>query len=140
MENRINLNEKGGTALQVLSVLGSYLKRSLIEKELQHLVHLRLSQIEGDTDGHGIEIDGVIEATQIGPFLCALNVWEEAECFTPREKAALRWSEAVMGKKVDDGVYEAVRTILTDEELIDLTLLVTNWNTWSMVHTALNDQ
>lgn len=47
MEQRINAIEKGQDALKALAGFSAYLAKSSIEKNLQHLIEYRVSQING---------------------------------------------------------------------------------------------
>jgi hypothetical protein len=63
---------------------------------------------------------------------------EEVE-FDDRERAALAWTEAVTQvaeSHVPDDVYELVRPHFTEQELIDLTLAITNINAWNRLNIA----
>jgi alkylhydroperoxidase family enzyme len=66
--------------------------------------------------------------------LAAVVVWRETPFFTDRERAALEWTEAltlVSHGHVPDAVWEAVQPHFTEEEIVDLTLLVTSINSWN---------
>src|SRR5690606_8134559 len=116
-----------------------YLKDAKIEKKLQELVEFRVSQINGCIhclDMHYKEAreNGVSEQQ-----LYALNAWREATIYSERERAALAWAEAVTACNVSDGVYEEVKEQFTDEELIDLTLVVSSINTWNRINIAFTE-
>src|SRR5690606_23099623 len=58
----------------------------------------------------------------------------ETSIYTDRERAALRWAEAVTRlehQRVSDDVYEHVRRHFSEQELIALTLLVVEINGWN---------
>ena len=58
-------------------------------------------------------------------------VWDEAMCFSAREKAALAWTEAVTlvaDTGVPDAVYERAQSQFSEQELVDLTLAITTIN------------
>jgi alkylhydroperoxidase family enzyme len=63
-----------------------------------------------------------------------LNAWREAPIYTPRERAALAWTEAVtlIGKNhVPDEVYEEARRQFSEKELVDLTAAIIAINGWN---------
>ena len=71
--------------------------------------------------------------------LAMINVWKEAEIFSPREQAALAWTEALTRNAdthVDDAEYEAVRAHFTEEEMVDLTWAILSINTWNRINVA----
>ena len=66
--------------------------------------------------------------------LYALNAWRETPFFTPRERAALEWTESltlVSQTHLPDDVYEAARKEFTENELVDLTYAVATINAWN---------
>ena len=104
--------------------------------EIGHLVTLRASQINGCAfcvDMH------VKEATMHGERPLRLHhvaIWRESTLFSPRERAALAWTEIltqIPAQGVPDDVYERVRTQLSEKELSDLTFLVMSINAWNRV-------
>jgi AhpD family alkylhydroperoxidase len=71
--------------------------------------------------------------------LSAVAVWRDTPFFTPRERAALAWTEAVteLGREgVPDDVYDAVRARFDDAELVKLTLAIVAINGWNRLNVA----
>lgn len=139
MSIRINAFEKGKGAFKALFGLSAYLNNSSLEKNLIELVDYRVSQINGCAyclDMHSKDLRHGGETEQR---IYLLSAWRETELYTPREKAALAWAEAVTelkDRQVSDEVYEAARKEFSDEELVDLTLAVTMINTWNRFNVA----
>ncbi|WP_119079221.1 carboxymuconolactone decarboxylase family protein [Chitinophaga alhagiae] len=136
MEQRINFQEKGPGAIKTLFHIGAYLKRSLIEVPLQELVSFRVSQINGCAyclDMHSKDARSHGETEQR---LYALSAWRETAFFTTRERAALAWAEAVTACHIPDDIYIRVKEQFTDEELVDLTLVVASINSWNRFNIA----
>lgn len=139
MEQRVNLMEKGKKALGVVYGLTTYLSKSTIEKNLQELVEYRVSQINGCAyclDMHSKDLRHGGETEQR---IYLVSAWRETDLYTPREKAALAWAEAVTRlerQEVPDEVYEFAKKEFTDEELVDLTLVVAAINTWNRFNIA----
>ncbi len=105
---------------------------------LVDLVFLRASQLNGC--GFCLEMH-VVEALERGESherLHALPVWRESARFTPREKAALAWTERVtrVADGISDADYEAARAHFTDAELVELTHAVGVINTWNRLNVA----
>lgn len=66
--------------------------------------------------------------------LYAVTIWKEAPFFTPRERAALAWTDAVTQVSADhvpDEVYQAVREQFDEKQLVDLTMAVIAINSWN---------
>lgn len=139
MEPRINLMEKGKRVLTPVFGITAYLNKSSIEKNLLELVEYRVSQINGCAyclDMHSKDLRHGGESEQR---IYLLSAWRETDLYTPREKAALAWAEAVTkleGQQVADDVFEIAKKEFSDEELVDLTLAVTAINTWNRFNIA----
>ena len=65
--------------------------------------------------------------------------FRESDRYSPREKAALAWTEAVTlvaQTHVPDAVYDTARSQLSEAELTDLTYLVAAINAWNRLAIA----
>lgn len=136
METRINAFEKGQKALSTLFAITGYIKKSELEKSLLDLVDFRVSQINSCAyclDMHSKEALATGETPQR---LFGLSAWRETPFYTSRERAALAWAEAVTACQVHDDVYAIAKNEFSDEELIDLTLVITTINTWNRFNLA----
>ena len=139
MSARINAFEKGKGAFRALFGINAYLNKSSLEKNLIELIDYRVSQINGCAyclDMHSKDLRHGGETEQR---IYMISAWRETDLYTPREKAALAWAEAVTALKdreVSDDLYEVVRKEFSDEELVDLTLAVTMINTWNRFNVA----
>ena len=114
-------------------------EQSAIEEPLRDLVDVRASQLNGCAfclDMH------VKAATMHGERTLRLHhvaVWRESTLFSPRERAALAWTEIltrIPADGVPGDVYERVRSQLSEKELSDLTFLVMSINAWNRVNVA----
>jgi alkylhydroperoxidase family enzyme len=72
--------------------------------------------------------------------LYAVPVWRETPFFTPRERAALAWTEAVtvLGEHgVPAALFDEMREHFTERELADLSYAVIVINCWNRLSVAL---
>ena len=117
--------------------LGQYLQGCGLEESLLDLVNLRASQINGCAyclDMHWKDLRASGENEQR---LYSLDAWAECPYYTERERAALKWTEAVTliaDDRVPDELYEEVRPHFNDKELSDLTLAVVTINAWNRLN------
>jgi AhpD family alkylhydroperoxidase len=139
MTTRLNYQEQSPALLKKLVELNMAISTSSIEQSIRDLVDIRASQLNGCAfcvDMH------VKEATIHGerPLrLHHLAAWRESTLFSPRERAALAWTEILTNlpaQGVPDDVYDRVRTQLSEKELSDLTFLVMAINAWNRVNVA----
>ena len=136
MDQRLSLHQKGQNALKTVFATGSYLKKTSLELSLRELVDFRVSQINGCAyclDMHSKDARAHGETEQR---LYGLSAWRETPYYTDRERAALAWAEAVTACHVPDEVYNEAIQQFSEEELIDLTLAVSNINTWNRFNLA----
>ena len=123
--------------------LHEYLGQSGLEEPLLDLVYLRASQINGCAyclDMHWKDLRALGESEQK---LSMLEAWREAPGFSPREQAALAWTEAVTRVTdwhVPDAVYEQARAQFNDAELANLALAVVAINGWNRLNIAFRTE
>jgi AhpD family alkylhydroperoxidase len=124
-------------ALKPLFALSEYIRSSGIEHSLIELVQMRASQLNGCgycLDMHSKDARAAGETEQR---LYLLQVWREAPFYSVRERAALSWCEAVTRLDpihgVPDEVYEEARAQFSEEELIDLNMVVIAINSWNRI-------
>jgi len=114
--------------------LEKYVDASGLDHKLVLLMKMRASQINGCAyclDMHSIDARAAGETEQR---LYTLDAWRETPFFSDRERAALAWTEAitlVSETHVPDAVFEEVKKLFSDKEIIDLTIVVTTINMWN---------
>ena len=127
MEARIDWKSVSAGAVEAIGKLSEYVRASGLEESLIDLVDLRASQINGCAycvDMHTKDARARGETEQR---LYAVAAWRDAPFFTPRERAALAWTEAVTriaDKEISDELYEEARRHFGEKELVDLTVAV----------------
>jgi AhpD family alkylhydroperoxidase len=134
MQQRINAFEKGQAAFKALFGLGNYVNHCSIEKSLQELVKIRVSQINKCAYCLDMHWKDAKEKGETDQRMYGLSAWEESPYYTERERAALAWAEAVTACKVPDAVYEEVSAHFNEQEMIDLTMVATTINTWNRLN------
>jgi alkylhydroperoxidase family enzyme len=71
--------------------------------------------------------------------LLALDAWRETPFFTPRERAALQWTESMTNIQqghVPDAVFNEARAHFAEDELTKLSLAVVLINAWNRLAIA----
>jgi AhpD family alkylhydroperoxidase len=136
---RFNYAKVAPGVYDAMDALDRYVAACGIEESLLHLVRLRASQINGCAyciDMHWKDLRALGESEQR---LYALDAWRESPFYSPREQAALAWTEAVTlvaTSRIPDAVLNEVRPLFTDKELADLTLTVATINAWNRLSIA----
>ena len=131
---RFDYRQVAPAAYRALLGLETYVRGSGLEHSLLHLLKLRASYLNGCAycvDMHTKDARAEGETEQR---LYAVAVWRETPFFTPRERAAFAWTDAVtdVGRThVPDDVYGEVREHFTDVEIVNLTMAVILINGWN---------
>ncbi|WP_343829380.1 carboxymuconolactone decarboxylase family protein [Brevundimonas olei] len=110
-----------------------------LDRGLSHLVHLRASQINGCAYCVKMHAREAREDGETNTRLDRLVVWEQVDDFTPRERAAFAWSEALtaLDRKAELGALRAeLRLHFTEEEISALTATVAMINLWNRIQVS----
>ncbi len=134
MQTRVNYLKAAPETIKAAQALETHLKNSGLETSLYHLVKTRASQINGcafcihmhtkDARAHG----------ETEERLYLLDAWHESPLYSDRERAALAWTEAltlISETHAPDDLYEEVRKHFSEEETINLTMLIGMINLWN---------
>ncbi len=134
MSSRMDWQRVAPGAMQAMRTLSRYVRESGLEPALLELVRIRASQINGCGYCLDMHTKDARAAGETEQRLYLLSAWREAPFYTPRERAALAWSEAVtqIGEHgVSDELYSATREHFSEKELVDLTMAVIVINGWN---------
>ena len=134
MQPRLDFTKVSPGALKSMLDIETYVERTGLERPLLHLIQMRASQINGcayclDMHSKNARAEGETEQR-----LYELDAWRETPFYSPRERAALAWTEALtrIGEThAPDDVYEEVHAQFSDRELADLTLAIVAINGWN---------
>jgi len=139
MKPRLNYGKVAPGVTEAMLGLERYVGSSGLEPSLLNLVKTRASQINGCAwclDMHTKDARAMGETEQR---LYALSAWRETPFYTPRERAALDWTESVTlvaEKGVSDDVYREARKHFDEKELVDLSMAVIAINGWNRLNVA----
>lgn len=116
---------------------GQGVLKSGLEHSLIHLVEIRASQINGCAFCLHMHTADARKQGETEERLYLIDAWRESPLYTDRERAALAWTEAltnVAETRAPDNVYEDLRAHLTEEEQVNLTLLIVAINGWNRIN------
>ncbi len=131
---RLNYRQASPKVIAGMLALQRAANESGLEHSLHELVKLRASQINGCAFCIDMHFRDAKAAGETDERLYLLNAWEEAPCYTPRERAALRWTETLTrlaGGHVSDEVFAEARAQFTEAELVNLTAVIVAINGWN---------
>jgi AhpD family alkylhydroperoxidase len=119
--------------------LQAYVNQCGLEHSLLELVKLRASQINGCAFCIHMHTTDAAEAGESQERLHLLNAWRETELYSPRERAALAWTEAltlIADSLVPDQLYDEARRHFSEKELADLSYAIVAINGWNRLMKA----
>lgn len=140
MTQRLNLYSLAQKPLQQLLAIETYLGESSLGHALLHLVKMRASQINGCAYCLHMHSSDALKEGEDAKRLFLLDAWEESNLYTPRERAALAWTDAltrVSETHAPDEDFAALKAQFSDQEIADLTLAIGMINTWNRLSIGL---
>jgi AhpD family alkylhydroperoxidase len=129
-------------AMKALYALSKAAQDSPLPATTHHLVHLRVSQVNGCSvcvDMHAREMK---EAGEKDERIWAVGAWRESPHFSDAERAALDLAEHVTRladrpDPVPDAVWDAAADIYDEKELSSLLLTIAGINVWNRLNAAI---
>jgi AhpD family alkylhydroperoxidase len=134
MIGRIDYYEINPKATNGLAAIDKHI--TSIDKRLRALVELRVSQINGCVYCIDLHSRQAREEGESQQRLDCLVAWEECPFFTESERAAFAWAEAlthVSRTHAPDDVYETLRRFYPEQEIVDLTFIISVMNAWNRI-------
>lgn len=116
------------------------LKKSSIEPDLRELIKIRASQLNGCAFCVQFHLNDARKINVPAAKLDLLAAWREAGIFSPRECAALDWTERVTllaQHHIDDEAFEALKKHFNEQEIGMLTIAVSQINAWNRIAAPL---
>ena len=107
---------------------------SMLEHSLTELVKIRASQINRCAVCLHMHTRDARKAGISEERIMLLDAWRESSLYTPRERAALGWTDALTRLSetgAPDADYEALKAEFSPEEQIKLTMLINVINAWN---------
>jgi AhpD family alkylhydroperoxidase len=139
MKARIDLMRVNPGVIQAMLGLERQVRKAGLDRKLLDLVRMRASQINHcayclDMHSKDARANGETEQRLYG-----LNAWRDTPYYSPRERAALEWTEAltlVAEEEVSDEVYERVREHFSEDEIVHLSLAIVAINGFNRLNAA----
>ncbi len=107
---------------------------SSIDHKLLELVKIRASQINGCAHCLDMHTKDAIAIGESEQRIHVLAAWREAPFYSPRERAALEWCEAltqISEKNAPDKIYSEIESLFSPREIVELTLAIVTINGWN---------
>jgi AhpD family alkylhydroperoxidase len=140
MSQRLKYPQLAPEAYNKLLALGHYLNTATaLEPVLIGLVYLRSSLLNGCGFCIGMHTAELLHRHEPQTRIDAVANWKTSDAFTPRERAALAWTDAVtniQATHASDAEYASVSEFFQDKDLVDLTFAIAQINAWNRLGIA----
>jgi AhpD family alkylhydroperoxidase len=130
----MNFYQAAPDTIKALNALETHIQSTGLEKSLIELVKIRASQVNGCAFCINMHTEDARKRGEIEQRIYLLNAWRESPLYSDRERAALAWTESVTlisATHAPDDVYEQVRAQFSEEETVNLTMLIATINAWN---------
>jgi len=110
-----------------------------LEPLLMELVRIRASQLNGCARCIEIHTKDARAMGETDIRIDLVAAWREAPVYSERERAAFRWTEEltlITDRDVPDELYDATRAVFSEDEVVQLTLVVLTINVWNRLAVA----
>lgn len=134
MQARVNPFSVAPEIIQPLLDFSAKVNDTNLEFSLCELVKIRASQINRCANCLHMHTADARTAGASEARLYLLSAWRESRLYSPRERAALTWTEALTllpETGAPDDVYNEIKAHFTPKEMVELTLLITTINTFN---------
>ncbi|KAB2685595.1 MULTISPECIES: carboxymuconolactone decarboxylase family protein [Brucella/Ochrobactrum group] len=136
MEARLVPYKLAPKIMQVMVEAEKAVSEAGLEYSLYELVRIRASQINGCAYCIHMHTRDARKAGETEERLYLVAAWRESPLFTPRERAALAWTEAltlIAQTRAPDEDFNALKEHFTDEEIVKLSMAINMINLWNRV-------
>jgi AhpD family alkylhydroperoxidase len=127
-------------AIAALRALSKSVNDAGIEKAMSELIKVRASQMNGCAFCLKVHLDWARAAGVDQTRLDLVAVWREAGVFSERERAALRWAEALTELAQEEEVAAAhadVATLFSPDQTANLAIAIGVINQWNRIAIGL---
>lgn len=132
---RLNYNDAAPDGLKALRAFEHYLNvGSSLDPVLREMVRLRASLLNGCEFCIALHRQELARRHEPASRIDAVAAWGESDAFTPRERAALAWTDVVtniQATHATDDEFAAVSEFFQGKDLADLTLAIAAINAWN---------
>ena len=138
-ENTIDYQAYVPSVLKRFAAASGEIGKTDLEPTLRHLVDLRASQINQCAYCVKMHTQEALNAGETQERLQRMSDWRHVDDFTPAEKAALAWTEAltVLDPTADyDRLRSGVRAHFSDGEISALTSAIAMINLWNRMQVS----
>lgn len=143
MTTRLNYFAVAPKAVEAMVGLETAVRESGLEYSLIELVKMRASQINGCGFCLHMHSQDARKAGESEERLHLIAAWRESSLYTPRERAALAWTESLTrlaDTGAPDEAYEPLKAHFSESEIVWLTMMIVTINGWNRLAVGFRSQ
>jgi len=132
--HRIDAYKAAPAGMTALRNVEAYLHDTSLGTDLIDLVKMRASQINGCAYCLAMHSKSLREHGETEQRIYLLNAWQESPLYSPRERAALAWTDQltrIANAHPTQEAYDELRRHFDEKEVVDLTTLIGMINCWN---------
>ena len=137
--HRLHILKSMPDALTAFMKVEELIGQSELDARLRHLIKLRASQINGCIYCINMHLKEARQDGETQSRLDQLIVWRQTDLFTPAEKAALDWTEALTTGGTNrnlDPLHSRLSEHFTHDQIDALTPAIIMINSWNRMQIA----
>jgi AhpD family alkylhydroperoxidase len=135
-----NYAAHASAGIKAMMALEQSFADSSIEPTIRELVKLRASQLNGCAYCIHMHATDLRKSGESEMRLYLLDAWRESSLYSPRERAALTWTEAltrIADTHAPQADYDLLKAVFTEAEQVQLTLMIGAINAWNRLAIGL---
>jgi AhpD family alkylhydroperoxidase len=138
---RLNHTIASPEGYKKLLTLSTFVAHSGLDTKLLELISIRASEINGCAWCLDFHTKRARSSGETEQRIYLLSGWRDAPVYSPRERVALEWTEAltlIAGHQISDDLYQRARDQFSEAELANLTIAVGVTNVWNRMNVAFH--
>lgn len=140
---RVNIQQCQPQAYTAMHTLENYLSGSTIEADLQELIRVRASTLNGCRFCISLHSRAAKKLGVSDEKLAAISHWQKSALFSQKEQAALAMTDSIThiaSEGLAEPLYKKAAEFFSENELAQLIMLVATINAWNRLGVSTADE
>jgi len=137
---RVNIQQRQPEAYNAMFGLEKYLASSTIDADLQELIRVRASVLNGCQFCLGMHTSGAIKLGVSEEKVASVADWQQSDVFSVKEQAALAMTDSVTHISVNglpEQAYQKAAEFFNEDEMAQLIMLIAVINAWNRIGVSI---
>ncbi|WP_368652771.1 carboxymuconolactone decarboxylase family protein [Ornithinibacillus sp. 4-3] len=142
LKNRMNYFKVGSEAMEHVMSLEQYVRKIKLDRRLKALIKVYVSKLNGCSYCIAMHTKEAKKLKADENILQNIMDWKELTALEEKEKVAFELAEHitfVSELRVDDSLYDKVRSHYNEKEYFDLVMLINQINSWNRLAISMGN-